>query len=498
MYGQMFIYAYFDTRAKGLEILTASGSSCPGPLSKVFETLTPGSTACANLTTSLGKAKVKLPCSLTYVRSRLSYWNARQARYAPSCAVYPTTAQEVSTILRTVRAAKSRFAIKTAGHCPNDLFSSVDAGVLIDLNRMTARAYDHTTTIATYGPGGTFGDIYKYLQPFNRTVVGARLAPIGTGLALGGGLSYLSSRYGMACDSFRELEIVLPNGKIVKASPKENSDLFYACKGGGGNAYGVVTKYVVQTVPSGTFYAGNLMWGAKDGKAVLEAIRNFAVHNKDPKAAILGTIQKLGMSMGGLIPRETVMMFLVYDGPDAGKTFENFTKIPAKINTLKKRTYQGVVNMPIPNGVHLGRGNNIFRVQVHRVDDKEYMQAFDVWSKWCDDNKGSYVLSSIDYQPIQRSLTDASKAQNGGNAMQMPDGPWFWLNFLLTTPRNISQAKYDAVQASFKNMVNSVPNAKGLPLFINDAATYSRLQSIKKKYDPDNFFAKYTGGWSFA
>jgi hypothetical protein len=76
-------------------------------------------------------------------------------------------------------------------------------------------------------------------------------------LALGGGLSYLSGQYGLACDSFRELEVVLPNGDIVIASPTENEDLFFADRGGGGNAYGVVTNYTIQTRPSGTFYSGN-------------------------------------------------------------------------------------------------------------------------------------------------------------------------------------------------------------------------------------------------
>lgn len=201
-------------------------------------------------------------------------------------------------------------------------------------------------------------------------------------------------------------------------------------------------------------------------------------------------------------------MFLVYDGPDAGTAFDNFTAIPSLINTLGEKTYLEVVNMPLDNAAEASRGDNIFRVQVHGVDDDAYKTAFEAWSDWCDANKGSYRLSSLDYQPVPKSLTDASNSQNGGNAMQMPSGPWFWLNFLLTTPPGISQAEYDATQASFRDMVNSVPNTPGLPLFINDAAadqnplqtftTFERLQGIKQKYDPDGFFAEYTGGWSFA
>ena len=170
-------------------------------------------------------------------------------------------------------------------------------------------------------------------------------------------------------------------------------------------------------------------------------------------------------------------------------------------------TYPEVVNLPIPESPLLGKGDNVFRVQVHRANDTGYIDAFNAWETWCDNNKGSYILSSLDYEPIPLSLTEASAAQNGGNAMQMPDGPWLWINFLLNTPPLMPPAEYEAVQASFRDMVNSVSNAPGLPLFINDAnydqnplstfSTYPRLQEIKKKYDPDNFFADYTGGWNF-
>ena len=186
----------------------------------------PGSSICTQLIQSLGLAKVQGPLTIPYLASQADYWNAIQSSYDPTCVVYPESAQDVSTALKTIKAAGSRFAIKAGGHNPNTFFSSVDNGVLIDLNSMTQRSYDSSTTLGSYQPGGVFGDVYDYFQQYGRTVVGARLAGVGTGLALGGGLSYLSGQYGLACDSFRELEVVLPNGDIVTASPSENEDLF--------------------------------------------------------------------------------------------------------------------------------------------------------------------------------------------------------------------------------------------------------------------------------
>ncbi|KAI9373942.1 hypothetical protein BJX61DRAFT_551931 [Aspergillus egyptiacus] len=483
------------------------------PTLAILQPAGPGPAACSELTKTLGtKTVVSNILSLDYIKSRLSYFNTEQSKYRPSCIVYPTSTEDVSTTIKTIRAHNSRFAIKAGGHNPNDFFSSVDDGVLIDLSSMTERSYDESTTLATYQPGGPFGDIYDFFLPYNRTVVGARLAGVGTGLALSGGLSYLSSQYGLACDSFRELEVVLPSGEIALASQTENPDLFYALRGGGGNAYGVVTRYTVQSYPAQTFHAGVLVYLLQQTTAVLNAIAAFIAHNTDPKAAIIGTYMKLPTpDLFNLNLDEAIILFLVYDGPDAGPTFNNFTAIPHLLNTLAQTDYNGVVNMPLPGGAEISKGRNTFRVTAHSGDPDGLAtlhRLYENWSTWSTDNKGSYLLTSFDIQPIPKSLTDASNAGPlGGNPMHMPDGPWYWINYLLTASPVLSAAQLDDVQRSYKALVESVPPTEGLPLFINDAmrdqnplvtyAGYERLKEVKNRYDPDGFFARMTGGWDF-
>ncbi|KAJ4295601.1 hypothetical protein N0V90_007614 [Kalmusia sp. IMI 367209] len=468
----------------------------------------PGPAACTNLSSTLSASKVVTSVlNPEYIESQYEYWNAKQSAYRPSCVVYPTSAQDVSVTLQAIRSAGSRFAVKAGGHNLNTFFSSVDQGVLIDLKDLNQRSYDSSTTLATYGPGGTFGDVYEYFAQYGVTVVGARLAGVGTGLALGGGLSFLSSQYGMAADSFRELEVVLPSGEIVKASASENEDLFLACKGGGGNAYGVVTKYTVQSRPSGTFTAGNIVYAFEQVAAIGQALADFTRYNTDPKAAIIGTYEILGTPDLALNLDRAGILFLVYDGEDPGDVFANFTKIPHLLNTIGKKTYLEVINMPVPLSTQLSRGDNFFRVQAHRIDDDSWNTTIAAWMSWSETVKGKYVLMSLDWQPVPKTLTDASRAQ-GGNAMDMPDGPWMWFNYLLTTLPTLSDAEYAQAQEEFKDFVASIPSAEGLPLFINDAAydqnplstfsTYSTLQATKEKYDPDGFFATYTGGWSFS
>ncbi|KAL2862537.1 FAD-binding oxidoreductase [Aspergillus lucknowensis] len=481
------------------------------PASAFTKPAGPGPYACGDLTQSLGdEIVVTNPFCADYRQSVNTYFNTEQSKFKPSCIVYPTSAEDVSVAIKAIRASDSRFAIKAGGHNPNDFFSSVDKGVLIDLSSLNEKKYDPVTELATFGPGGTFGDIYEYLLPYNRTVVGARLAGVGTGLALSGGLSYLSSQYGMACDSFRELEVVTPTGEIVTASEHLNPDLFFALRGGGGNAYGVVTKYTVQSRPAGTFYAGVVVYLFQQNQKVLDAIGNFIQYNEDPKAAIIGTYMKLPTPDLELNLDEAITLFLVYDGPDAGDAFKNFTDIPHLMNTLGHLDYNGVVNMPFPGSAELSRGRNTFRVTVQPGTDEgidTLATLYENWRDWSEENKGKYLITSLDIQPIPKSLTDASNAYLGGNAMQMPDGPWYWVNYLLTASELLWDDAYQEVQESFKELVNAVPAGEGLPLFINDAKLdqnplvtyggYEKLKEVKAKYDADGFFSSYTGGWEF-
>lgn len=115
----------------------------------------------------------------------------------------------------------------------------------------------------------------------------ARLSGVGSGLGLGGGLSFLSGQYGLAVDGFQSLEVVLPSGEIVTASETSYPDLFGAMKGGGGNAYGVVTSYTVTARKVGEFDSGLLVYALNETNKVVDAARDFIRYNTDPKAAII-------------------------------------------------------------------------------------------------------------------------------------------------------------------------------------------------------------------
>ncbi|KAI8630275.1 FAD-binding domain-containing protein [Xylariaceae sp. FL1651] len=257
-----------------------------------------------------------------YIDSHNSYKNAELQGYAPAGVIYPEDAQDFALVLKTIKAICSRFAIKAAGHNTNRLFSSVNNGALLDLTHMTSKSYDESTTLTTYEPGSTWSELYDFYLPYGRMVIG--------------GMSYLSPPYGMACESFRELEVVLPSGDIVKVSSTENPDFFFGLRSG---------------------------------------------VNTDPKAAVLMNLNILTTPDLEFGLDQACVMFLVYDRENPGDAFANFTAIPYLINTLGPRIYPEFTNLPIPKSAVISRADKRLPDWGARADDNSCRTAFDHASK---------------------------------------------------------------------------------------------------------------------
>ena len=191
-----------------------------------------------------------------YINAQSHYWSAANADLIPACAVFPTSAEEVSEIVSILLNSTSvDFAIKSGGHNPNVGYSSTDGGVLISMSNMSSTVLSMDQTTADVGPGARWLSVAETLEPYNLTVVSGRLGnyiqfPSGgkagltysgdvgvAGLTLGGGLSFLSAEYGLVCDNVVNYEVVLANASIINANASSNTDLFWALKGGG-NQFG--------------------------------------------------------------------------------------------------------------------------------------------------------------------------------------------------------------------------------------------------------------------
>ncbi|TGO13552.1 hypothetical protein BTUL_0068g00240 [Botrytis tulipae] len=185
-----------------------------------------------------------------------TYYSFQQASTAPACIIRPHSSSEVTSAMRTIQKSDCHFAIKGGGHNMNQGFSNVEGGITIDLMRMKDIEISEDEEIVKVRAGCRWGEVYEVVEPRGLMVVGGRDSTVGVGgFLLGGGISFLSQRYGWGSDNVRNFEIVLSNGTIANANAHDNPDLYWALRGGGNN-FGIVTRFDLQTYPQGPAWGG--------------------------------------------------------------------------------------------------------------------------------------------------------------------------------------------------------------------------------------------------
>jgi FAD/FMN-containing dehydrogenase len=138
---------------------------------------------------------------------------------------------------------------------------STGPGLVIDVAPMNQVRLEPESTLATVGAGAQLIDMYDGLAAQGRTLPGGSCPTVGiAGFALGGGISMLGRAYGMACDNLRQAEIVTAAGEILTCDAQHHPDLFWACQGGGGGNFGIVTAFRFQTHPLKSITTMTLEW----------------------------------------------------------------------------------------------------------------------------------------------------------------------------------------------------------------------------------------------
>lgn len=164
-------------------------------------------------------------------------------------------------------------AIRSGGHNGAGLGSS-DSGLVIDLSPMHSVRVDPGQETVRVEGGCTWADVDHATNPFGLAVPTGFLSTTGVGgLTLGGGLGYLTRRFGLTIDNLLGVDMVLADGRFLTASEEENADLFWAVRGGGGN-FGVVTSFLFRGNPVSTVYGGPVFWPLSQAGEVLRFWRD--------------------------------------------------------------------------------------------------------------------------------------------------------------------------------------------------------------------------------
>ena len=236
------------------------------------------------------RGEVIVPGDVAYDQAR-KVWNGMVDRH-PGAIVFCVGSDDVVAAVNFARSRSLLVAVRAGGH--NIAGASVcDDGLVIDLSRMKQIEVDRIKRTARAQAGLNLGEFDTATQAHGlATTMGVNADTGIAGLTLGGGFGKLGRKYGLSCDNMISAEIVTADGRLLHASATENSDLFWAIRGGGGN-FGIVTSFEYRLFPVGPMLlAGSIAYPydrARDAMHFYQAFASTAPDELSLDAALATT-----------------------------------------------------------------------------------------------------------------------------------------------------------------------------------------------------------------
>lgn len=201
-------------------------------------------------------------------------WNGMIDR-RPILIVRCANAKDVIKAMNFARQHNLTVSVRGGGH--NVAGNAVcEGGLMIDLSLMKEVHVDTENRTVIAEPGLTWSEVDKETQSFGLATTGGSVSHTGiSGLTLGGGLGWLMVKCGLTCDNLVSADVVTADGSLLKASKEENSDLFWAIRGGGGN-FGIVTSFTYKLHEVGPdILGGMILYSIAHAKEVLSFYRDY-------------------------------------------------------------------------------------------------------------------------------------------------------------------------------------------------------------------------------
>ncbi len=264
------------------------------------------------------KGKVILPGDPGYDDAR-RIWNAMIDR-RPAVIVQCTEAADVPNAVLFARDHELEISIRGAGH--NIAGNAVcDNGMMIDFSGMRTVRVDVESRRAQVEPGATLNDVDRATQRHGlATPLGINSTTGIAGLTLGGGFGWLTRKYGMTIDNLASVDLVTADGSQMRCSDRENTDLYWAVRGGGGN-FGVVTRFEFSLHPVGPeILAGLLVFPFAQARQVFAKYREFVKSAPEDMNVwvVLRKAPPLPFLPADVHGKEIVALAVFYAGNDPG------------------------------------------------------------------------------------------------------------------------------------------------------------------------------------
>ncbi|MGH9029339.1 MAG: FAD-binding oxidoreductase, partial [Acidimicrobiales bacterium] len=208
-----------------------------------------------------------LPSDPAYGTDKLVY-NERFDVIDPAAIAYCHTVQDVQHCVEFCRASGLQLSARSGGHSYGGY--SLSPGLVVDTTAMASVSVDAASSTASVGAGARLIDLYDTVSASGFLLPGGSCPTVGvSGLALGGGIGVLGRNYGLTCDNIAALEIVTADGRVLDCGPGRHDDLYWACRGGGGGNFGVVTSFSFDVHPIPEISLFTLTWPWSEAAQVL-------------------------------------------------------------------------------------------------------------------------------------------------------------------------------------------------------------------------------------
>jgi FAD/FMN-containing dehydrogenase len=234
--------------------------------------------------------RIVVPNDADYEVAREDYNGRFSSR--PKCIVYCLSEQDVVETVKWARENNFSVSIRSGGHSYEG-FSLVDGGVVIDVSKMDKISIDTARKTATVGCGVALMQLYETLWEKRLVVPGGSCSSVGiAGSTLGGGFGLLARNMGLTCDNLIGVRMVDATGNIVEGNEHHNPDLLWACRGGGGGNFGVITEFTFKTHPIQNVTIFRVKWKYDDMASVIKTWQKWAPHADNRITCVLTMTSK--------------------------------------------------------------------------------------------------------------------------------------------------------------------------------------------------------------
>jgi FAD/FMN-containing dehydrogenase len=420
-------------------------------------------------------------------------WNGLAAK-VPAFVVQPTSAEDVAAAVVFAREHGLLLGVKGGGHNVAGT-AMAEGGLTLDLSRLRETRVDQEARIAHVGGGCLLQDVDRATQEHGLATVLGFVSEVGVGgLTLGGGLGYLTRRFGWAVDNLVDVKIVTADGEIRTANRDENADLFWAIRGGGGN-FGVVTRFTFQLHEVGPLvYGGLIAWPFQRADEVLAAYKELTA---DAPRELTAFLALLRAPEAPFVPEpargQRVCAMLVCDSGSPDDREERLAPIRAlgdpAVDLLQEWPYvqqQSMLDANEPKG-----NNHYWKAEyTAELDDELLGLLRDAFAE-CPASGGRVMLVHLDGALNERDPDDGAVGNRDARFVLGPDTAWepgdheaeTYREWALDTWERMRPFSTGGTYVNFQTADEGDDRVRA-----SYGANYERLSEIKRRYDPGNLF----------